>query len=294
MLQAIGLHPVKLPISQEKAVLSIGDRMLALVASCFSSIMRFFENLTGPLIDSNWQAFVVHSRGELDPRKNELACREAFQNALKLLKSPSEDNDSMKRFLDKKESMSVNAVYNLAGPNGSCFGSCIGMVYSILEAKRLLTISELKDVENAEEFVKTAHAVQLMSELCAFYNQDPLRGGSRISMLSILHKFGVLPKEKLSEPYYAKIPGFKEAMLANQELQNPNFCGGAVIAAVGSGSRGHSLLLEIDRKSNLYILYDSNRGFYEWYDLPVFLSEIEKRLTSDYNFDYCNVAFFRL
>jgi hypothetical protein len=294
MLQAIGLHPVKLPVSQEKPVLSIGDRVFAAVISGFSSVMRFFENLMRPLIDSNWQSFVVHSRGELDPRKSEPACREAFQNALKLLESSSEDKDPMKRFLDEKGAISIHAVYNLAGPNGICFGSCIGMVYSILEAKRLLTISELKDVENAEEFVKTAHAVQFMSELCAFYNQDPFRGGSRISMLDALHEFGVLPKEKLSKPYYAKISGFKEVMLASQELQNPNFCGGAIIAAVGSGSRGHSLLLEIDRTSNLYILYDSNRGFYKWHDFFVFLSEIEKSLTFDYNFNYCNVAFFRL
>jgi hypothetical protein len=61
------------------------------------------------------------------------------------------------------------------------------------------------------------------------------------------------------------------------KITQGDFSGVFFVTGVKTAKPGHQLLLEVDNSQKLYILYDNNRGFYQFKTLDSCLSNLEKR-----------------
>lgn len=283
-------QPVPPSSGKEESSSSLLNRVGAIVLYIFQAM----RSLVQRFIDSNWQFFVVESEGNFDPRSKVEEFGEASRCALEILRG---SESRVKEYFNDNQNVkkSIRSVYNMPPPNGSCFGNCVAMAHSLSGFDEIRTVDQLKDLEREPAFVKTAQTMQLVSELCAVYNESCISNKDKIPIVRILEIFKVIPSNKLLDFCSVDpVSSFFSKMKAQSNLNNPTFRGGALIGGIGSNSRGHSLLLEIDHSSNTYILYDNNLGFYQWNTWDLFLEGVQKRLISDCEFSFCNVAFFRI
>lgn len=337
---------------------SLVDRILAVLTFPFCCIASFFENLAWRLVDPNWRAFVAKSQGHFVYEKHKKTFSEALNKMDEIFSSiihKSPDTlewhlvyNNMKSAQNRTE----ETWKRFSQYGGSCFGNSLTLASSILNAKRILTVDELKKIEKTDIFVKTAQTAQLimntahecnrtindngLSEINKItdqtkklqklgltleeYESSPYKGVissimahnieksdlgsttfedlSKMSPLSRAVNFTSLKKnvqqrqmlkpglevinqfELLPSQSKGKVLTIKPNDFENFKLTVPDFKGIVMIGG-RNAELGHAMLLEVDNEKGVYILYDNNRGFYQWNDFQVCLTDLKKRFLDE-------------
>lgn len=162
---------------------SIKNRMLSAITFPFHWIATSIENLTWRIIDPNWKAFVVKGRGHFVKDKHHGTFSQSLTKMEEIFKAHIDTSPAVKEWQliheNKRPMEDSNQVWLRFSSQygGTCFGNCVSLAYHIMKAGKPLAIDDLKKIEKSEILVKTAQAVQLVTNSAVEYNKTILSNG---------------------------------------------------------------------------------------------------------------------
>jgi hypothetical protein len=176
-------NQLKIIINSQTETPSIWTRIFSVITTPLSWIATSIENLAWRLIDPTWRVFVIKSQGHLVYTKYQNTFNPAITKMDQIFTTTIRNSNSSKEWHSIHEKIKSNRdqtqlwIQFSREYGGTCFGNCISLANVILNAKRPLTINELKKIENTEIFIETAQAIQLVANSAIEYNKKIVMNG---------------------------------------------------------------------------------------------------------------------